>query len=65
MPIEIKELVIRAVVGGNAAAGSPGDDEGGAVAGVPAHAGEAPSTEEVVQECVRAVLRVLSDNRER
>jgi len=61
MPVEIKELVIRTVVGKGAA--NPGGEE----------AGEAPeaslsdtgATEGVVQECVRQVLRILEKNKER
>lgn len=49
MPVEIRELVIRAVVGG--------DEE--------AVVGEAPDVEEIVAICVREVLRVLERDRER
>ena len=62
MPVEIRELVIRAVVesgpapaGGDAAAGPAG----GAVAQ------ERPAPETIVQECVRQVLRILAADRER
>ena len=59
MPIEIKELVIRAVVDSR-----PGADPTGE------HGGRAPlereaSAEEIIQECVRQVLRVLRTERER
>lgn len=56
MPIEIRELVIRARV-------SPGD---GTHAAKPAPAApEAQRTEELIQTCVREVLRVLEDRKER
>jgi len=61
MPIEIRELVIRAVVA-NEPAGATGDDEDGA--GVMRSTGAA-NTEEIVQECVRQVLRVLRKDHER
>ena len=60
MPIEIKELVIRTVVGRDGVESS-GNDGGG----VPAAASETANTEEIVQECVRQVLRVLKKDRER
>jgi hypothetical protein len=62
MPIEIKELVIRAVVSGGHDGAAPAlrDD-------APAAAGHATgaSTEDIVQECVRQVMRILSKERER
>jgi len=61
MPIEIKELVIRTVVGRDASVASSGDDGGG----VAAAASETANTEEIVQECVRQVLRVLKMDKER
>ena len=61
MPIEIKELEIRTVVGRDAGVESSGDDGGR----VPAAASETANTEEIVQECVRQVLRVLKKDRER
>ena len=61
MPIEIKELVIRTVVGPGDGAGSPGYADSGLVAA----GGQPASTEEIVQECVRQVLRVLKMHRER
>ena len=62
MPIEIRELVIRATIGPAADTGPRGDGEGG-----PADAtSQAPlDVEAVVQECVRQVLRVLARDKER
>lgn len=63
MPVEIKELVIRAVVGSGPeqVQGEQGFDgpapQGGAVNGA--------SLEAIVQECVRQVLRVLERRQER
>lgn len=62
MPIEIKELVIRTVVGPNVGVQSGDLERGG---GLPADAGETPRTEEIVEECVRQVLRVLKQDKER
>jgi hypothetical protein len=60
MPIEIRELVIRTVVG-QGAAGT--NKDGGEVA--PAVRHDAANTDEIVQECVRQVLRILEKNKER
>ena len=56
MPIEIRELVIRARV-------NPGDEQ----APTPPAQGrrEFPHNEELIQDSVREVLRVLEDRRER
>ena len=61
MPIEIRELVIRAMVGRGAAT-SPGDDVDD---DVPFAGGEGVDTQDIVQECVRQVLRVLHKSKER
>lgn len=62
MPIEIRELVIRATIGPAGEPGAHAGDEGG-------HAGHGPQApvdvEAIVQECVRQVLRVLARNKER
>jgi hypothetical protein len=61
VPVEIKELVIRAVVGP-----APRDEDGMAVS--PAAAATPPESaapEALVQECVRQVLRILARDRER
>ena len=61
MPVEIKELVIRAVVGP-----APRDEDG--MAASPAAAATPPegaAPEALVQECVRQVLRILARDRER
>lgn len=59
MPIEIRELVIRAVVDGRPAAPAPG---------LPAPAQSAtpaPDLDALVARCVRDVLRELRRSRER
>jgi hypothetical protein len=56
MPIEIRELVIRARV-------NPGDEQPPTVAAQGTR--EPPRNEELTQTCVREVLRVLEDRRER
>jgi hypothetical protein len=58
MPVEIKELVIRTVV-----AAQPSEAEAGAPAA--AAAPLAAGSEQVVEECVRQVLRVLARKQER
>ena len=62
MPIEIKELVIRTLVGANARVGSGADES---AMGLTAGDGQAANTEEIVQECVRQVLNVLKKDKER
>jgi hypothetical protein len=61
MPVEIKELVIRAVVGRS----GPDPGEGGGGDSPAAAAAAGASTEEIVQECVRQVLRILAKDKER
>lgn len=56
MPIEIRELVIRARV-------NPGDEKPAANQ-VPA-TNDLSKNENLIQACVREVLRVLEDRRER
>ena len=63
MPIEIKELVIRAVVGAPEDGASGDADRPAAAASGPG--GAALDLDEVVQECVRQVLRILARERER
>jgi hypothetical protein len=62
MPIEIRELVIRATV-------DPGKTPGAAAASTPAAAASRrtpPGVEDdVVQTCVREVMRILESKRER
>jgi hypothetical protein len=60
MPIEIKELVIRTVVA-QGAADAHGEDDSPAAAAVSGGGG----SDEIVQECVRQVLRILAKNKER
>ena len=64
MPIEIRELVIRATVDpGQAGAGGCGPSSSNA-AQSPARP-DAGAGDDVVQSCVREVLRILDDKRER
>lgn len=68
MPIEIRELVIRATVDPQGAGGSSGSGCGGGGARPPASQSsrrDAQSDENIVQRCVREVLRVLEDRQER
>jgi hypothetical protein len=62
MPIEIKELVIRAVVAQEA---DPLQDAGSSVSAAAASPGTDAATEDIIQECVRQVLRILEKNKER
>lgn len=62
MPIEIKELVIRAVVESGPA---PAVDDAAGLVGAAAAAPDRPAPETIVQECVRQVLRILAADRER
>ena len=63
MPVEIKELVIRTVVDQGAA--EPGGNEGGGLAAAAASPPNPGGTEDIVQECVRQVLRILAKDKER
>lgn len=65
MPIEIKELVIRAVLvsAGDDAAPADGSSTGPGAA-LPS-ATDPLATELIVQECVRQVLRILARQQER
>lgn len=65
MPIEIRELVIRATV---SLAEGGDDDRGAAGPGMALQGGAALSPqdiEQIVQECVRQVMRVLARQQER
>jgi hypothetical protein len=62
MPVEIKELVIRTVIGkGDAEAHEEETDSSLAAASL----SDSSSTEEIVQECVRQVMRIVARNEER
>lgn len=63
MPVEIKELVIRTVVGSGAA--ERAESAAGGTAAAAASLSDTGGTEEIVQECVRQVLRVLNKYKER
>ena len=62
MPVEIKELVIRAVVDKTAADPMGGDSNEVASK---AAAFESGGTQAIVQECVRQVMRILAQQKER
>ena len=55
MPVEIKELIIRAVV----------TDDDGEEADMSLRISSEPDRAELVQECVRQVLKILERSRER
>jgi hypothetical protein len=68
MPVEIRELVIRASV--EPAPGAPDSGGCGAVKKKPAGEAGKPSgggggNDDLVQECVREVMRILESRRER
>ena len=75
MPVEIRELVIRATVdpaAGGGGSGGPGHcglasgKDGKDHAGTPAaHADSAPADGDLVQACVREVMRILERKGER
>ncbi len=61
MPLEIREIVVRTVVGGDAPSPPPpqlGSQDGSALPG-------GVSFDQLVQECVRQVLQALARERER
>lgn len=58
MAIEVRELVIRAVL-------EPEEKGGGGGGGAGAGGGPAPPTEEIVAECVEQVLDILRRREER
>ncbi len=63
MPIEIRELYIKAVVdagGGKTNNGQPGTD-----AGKPANDISAQNAEQLIDLCVEKVLEILKEKRER
>ena len=62
MPIEIRELVIRATVDAGEAGGCRPSSSG---AGQSPSRTQTKSGDDVVQTCVREVLRILDDKRER
>lgn len=58
MPVEIKEIVIRATIGeGGAGAPAPGSS--------PVPAGGAAADPNAMQECIEQVFRILDDKKER
>ncbi len=61
MPVEIKELVIRTVIG-KGAEQTHDEETGGSAAASQRDPG---GTEAIVQECVRQVMRILARNKER
>lgn len=66
MPIEIRELVIRATVEpGEAGAGGCGPSPSSKAPANSASRPQAGAGDDVVQSCVREVLRILDDKRQR
>ena len=61
MPVEIKELVIRTVIG-EGAEGAHDENTGDSAN---ASSSEPGVTEEIVQACVRQVMQILARNKER
>jgi hypothetical protein len=59
MPVEIKELIIRAVVDLDRSALDNEDESLGLERGAP------NEKEQIVEDCVRQVLRILEKSRER
>lgn len=59
MPVEIRELVIRAI------ATEKSEDDEDAESESPLLAGSSNDNEAIVQECVRQVLRILRKEKER
>ena len=55
MPVEIKELIIRAVVA----------EQPDANTAAPPSAGEVSDRQTIVEECVRQVLKILKKSKER
>ena len=62
MPIEIKELYIRAVIDGG---GSSKPAQPGAESGQPAAGASAQPSEQLVELCVEKVMEVLKEKMER
>jgi hypothetical protein len=65
MPIEIRELIIRATVDPGGEAGGCGPSSASKAAGQSSSQPDAQDDESVVQTCVREVLRILTDKQER
>jgi len=61
MPVEIKELVIRAVVNDTSDVGYSGSENESSRSS----SASAGATDATVQECVRQVMRILAKNKER
>jgi len=58
MPIEIRELVIKAVV-------SQGDASASSAAAVPAAASEGSAGQDSLQESIEQIVQILDDKKER
>lgn len=69
MPIEVRELVIRATVDPNSTgsgSGSCGAGSGARAGGSgSANGGGSGAADDLVQSCVREVMRILEEKRER
>ena len=62
MPIEIRELVIRATI---TSPGEPGVRSGGDGGDAEGRANAPVDIEAIVQECVRQVMKILAQGKER
>ncbi len=65
MPIEIRELVIRATVDPRGEPGGCGASSASKAGGESSPQPHARDDESVVQTCVREVLRIIADKQER
>ena len=65
MPIEIRELVIRATVDPGGGPGGCGSASASKAAGPSSQTPHTQDDEGVVQTCVREVLRILTEKQER
>ena len=62
MPVEIKELVIRTVIGKGTEEAHDEETDGSLAA---VSLSDPGGTEEIVQECVQQVMKILARNKER
>jgi hypothetical protein len=65
MPIEIRELVIRAHIDPGESRAVRATSPCGSEPGPGPGPGPAPAQDDLIQSCVREVLRILEDKRER
>jgi hypothetical protein len=65
MPIEIRELCIKAVIDSGSGAKKGGDTQAGEADAKPGTEGSAQAGEQVVDLCVEKVLEILRNKEER